>query len=271
VIGLTGCGTTNNELLLKQVNELNRQLTGLRKAQTGVTVTVEDLETRLFLVQDELDTLRTRKQHLSNLPVVRIEPQYGPTTTFDSNANTQSLRTVHASGPLFFDHITEDGRLIKGGAVDAPSTPQPGITATPGKRPSMRGKSRLNKTQYEAVALYKASYEQFKNHQYPDAIEGFRKFVERNPTHGYADNAVYWMGECFYDRGLWLQALKTFQQVIQNYPLGNKAPAAMLKVGLSHQKLKNFDQARQVLRQIRNIYPNSPVSSIAESKLKQLP
>ena len=32
-----------------------------------------------------------------------------------------------------------------------------------------------------------------------DALTGFRKFLARYRTHGYADNAQYWIGECYYD------------------------------------------------------------------------
>ncbi|HIA03361.1 MAG TPA: tol-pal system protein YbgF [Myxococcales bacterium] len=267
---LIGCGTTNNELLLRQVKDLNQQLSELRKSQTGVEVTVDDLETRLFLVQDELDTYRKRGRNISSLPVVRVEPQNGPISIFDSNQDTKAPTSQNESGPLFFDRITDDGTLIRGGA----NMPEALVseTSTRGKRRrTEQHKPRLGKSEVAAVSSYKASYQLLKQQQYQDAIEGFRKFVEKNPTHGYADNAIYWMGECYYARGLWLQALKTFQQVIQNYPLGNKAPDAMLKVGLSHQQLKNNSQARQVLRQVMEIYPDSPVAGLADARLKQLP
>lgn len=267
---LIGCGTTNNELLLRQVKDLNLQLTDVRKSQTGVAVTVEDLETRLFLVQDELDTYRKRSQNISRLPVVRVEPQNGPVSVFDSNQDTKYSPSQNTSGPLFFDRITDDGKLIRGGA-NRPDAHAAETSTKSNRHKTQPNKRRLGKSELAAVSSYKASYQLLKQQQYQDAIDGFRTFVEKNPTHGYADNAIYWMGECYYARGLWLQALKTFQQVIQNYPLGNKSPDAMLKVGLSHQRLKNNRQARQVLQQVMEIYPNSPVANLAGARLKQLP
>jgi tol-pal system protein YbgF len=263
-----GCGTTNNELLLNQVKDLNHQLTEMRKSQAGVTVTVEDLETRLFLVQDELDTYRKRSRNIAQLPVVRVEPQHGPDTFFNPNADTKNDLNPMQSGPLFFDRFDDEGNLIRGGTANAPPAPAPQVRPAPPLTP-IRG--RLNKKQHAAVDRYKISYDLYKKQKYQDALEGFRAFVEQNPTHGYADNAIYWMGECFYDRGLWLQALKTFQQVIQNYPLGNKAPDAMLKVALSHQQLKNYAEARRVLKQVTQIYPDSPIARLAESRLQKLP
>ena len=64
--------------------------------------------------------------------------------------------------------------------------------------------------------------------------------------------------------------MQTFQQVIQAYPLGNKAPDAMLKLGLCYIQLRNVIQAREVLQQVTEIYPKSPVAKIALQRLERL-
>ena len=99
---LFGCGTSNHELTKKHLATLSGQLTDLRKAQAGMSVTIEDLETRLFLVQDELDTHRKRqatvRRQMRNLPVVRVKPQHGPESNFNSTANAGNTKS--SSGPL---------------------------------------------------------------------------------------------------------------------------------------------------------------------------
>jgi TolA-binding protein len=77
------------------------------------------------------------------------------------------------------------------------------------------------------------------------------------------------MGECYYARGLWMKSLETFPQVIQSYPLGNKAPDSMLKAGLCHLKLRNHRQGREVLEQVVQFYPSNPVARIARERLEQ--
>ena len=79
------------------------------------------------------------------------------------------------------------------------------------------------------------------------------------------------MGEAYYDRGLWMKALETFQQIIESYPLGNKVSDAMLKLGLCHQQLGDARQAREVLEQVREIYPNTDAAKVAVSRLEKLP
>lgn len=263
---LFGCGTSNHELTKKHLAALSGQLTDLRKAQAGMSVTIEDLETRLFLVQDELDTHRKRqatvRRQMHNLPVVRVQPQNGPVSNFDSNANTVAPRPDN--GPLAFDTIDDNGNLVRGDGNESTRRARAAIDTKAVQPPP------LKKADHDAVKLYKKSFEHLKKQRYTQAIEGFQTFIKKYPTHNYADNAVYWMGECYYDRALWMKALTTFQQVIQNYPMGNKAPDAMLKIGLSHLRLKNTSQARDVLKQVTEIYPRSPVARLAATKLEAI-
>ena len=105
--------------------------------------------------------------------------------------------------------------------------------------------------------------------KYEDAIEVYTKLVENYPNHGLADNAVYWIGECYYVRGLWHKALSTFQMVIANYPLGNKASDAMFKLGMCYWQLRDFRQSREVWEQLRDMFPGSSAAQLAAARLEQ--
>lgn len=265
----TGCGA-GQQIVEKQLTELNTQLTQLRKNQATMSVTMEDLETRLFLVQDELDTARNgspqARRRMNDLPVVRIQPQHGPESVFDPRANERNQIAQRDDGVLEYDQLTDSGRVVRAG----------GPSETAGHKtvePPMRRTSPppVKQEDRDAKALYSHSYEHLKARRYENAVTGFTEFVERFPNHSYADNAVYWMGECYYARGLWLRALNLFQQVISSYPLGNKSPDAMLKLGLCHHQLRNYSQARDVLTQLTQIYTDNPVAKIAKTRLEQLP
>jgi tol-pal system protein YbgF len=258
---LVGCGVLNQELVSKQLNDLNSRLVQMQKSQAAMVVNFEDLETRVFLVKDELDTYRKRAVRMNprerTLPVIRIRPR-------ETVQSTET--TARRNGGDDYARLDEDRKPRA--RVERRPAARLKTSKAPAQSPTI--KSPLPRSQLEAVRLYKASYALYKNNDYPKAIEGFRRFVEHYPTHGYADNAMYWMGECYYDRGLWMQALKTFQQVIQNYPLGNKVPDAMLKLGLCQYHLKNYKQAREILIQVTEIYPKSPVARIAKTRLSQI-
>lgn len=264
VVAISACAS-GQETMQKQLTDVRQQLLELRKSQARMSVTVEDLETRLFLVQDEMDTARKRMARSRNperdLPVVRIHREPGASANFDPMAD-KPVAKVQPEAVMRYDSLDPTGRVIRGNPVPDAGGPKAKSPPTENRK--------TTKSDRDAMRLYQDSYAHLKGSRFVKALTGFENFVKRFPTHGYADNAVYWMGEAYYARALWLKALQTFQQVLQSYPLGNKAPDAMLKLGLCHQQLKNIRQAREVLRQVREIYPKSPVSKIAAARLEQL-
>jgi len=260
-----GCATSQIEALNSTISEQNQQLTELRQVQASLSVTVEDLETRLFLIKDEFETSRSRNgsavRRMNELPVVRVSPQAAATQA--PPPATMARAQPPTRGVLVFDRLDNQGNVIRGGgSVSSPS-------AATTSNPTATERDVLPQIERDAMNLYRTSMAHLRGDRYQEAIVGFTNFVERYPTHGYADNAIYWMGECYYARGLWMKSLETFQQVIQSYPLGNKAPDSMLKAGLCHLKLRNHRQGREVLEQVVQFYPSNPVARIARERLEQ--
>ena len=267
-VSLGGCATGNQQLVQNQFKKMERELVDVRKNNAAMSVTVEDLETRLFLLQDELDTYRKRAQRANSepsLPIVRLEPRDDPNTFVEAKSSRRNAIATDGASVFEFDHL-ENGQLV--GHAAAPRTAS-AVVSMPAK-PVANSRWKLTAKARDAIRMYRDSYSQYKNNRYENAIAGFQSFVENFPTHSYADNAIYWMGESYYDRGLWRKALQTFQQVIQNYPLENKVPDAMLKLGLCQKQLNNVRQAREILMQVAELFPKSPVARIANDRLKTL-
>jgi tol-pal system protein YbgF len=265
ILSMWGCGTTRTQLVEKGMSSLKQELIDVQKSYSALSVTVEDFETRLFLIQDELDTYRKKAARLQmqepQLPVVRLGPRGDPATVVESKATRRTVVRGDKLTVFEFDQL-RDGKLVRRSGARTRAKKTAAVKSA--VRPTLPAKA------HDAVRLYRQSFEEYKKHRYEAAIAGFQRFVQENPTHGYADNAIYWMGESYYDRGLWRKALQTFQQVIQNYPLENKVPDAMLKLGLCQKQLNNIRQAREILLQVSELYPKSPVARIANSRLKSL-
>jgi tol-pal system protein YbgF len=109
----------------------------------------------------------------------------------------------------------------------------------------------------EAKRDYEAALAQVRAKQYDKALEAFTGFLVRYPDHPYADNAMYWRGECFYAKGELAKATEQFEGLLARFPDGNKAPDALLKVGLCQQKMGSRDRAQQTFAELRERYPKS--------------
>jgi len=116
--------------------------------------------------------------------------------------------------------------------------------------------------------IYNTAYLDFTRGNYQLAITGFRRFIQLFPTSEMADNAQYWIGECFYSLNQLDSATIEFKRVMEKYPNGNKIPAALYKLGLVYQLQNKNALAREHFTQIINNYPASPEAKLAEEKLK---
>ncbi|MGQ9708113.1 MAG: tol-pal system protein YbgF [bacterium] len=120
----------------------------------------------------------------------------------------------------------------------------------------------------DADRIYNTAYLDFTRGDYQMAIVGFRRFIQLFPSSEMADNAQYWVGECFYSLNQLDSAEMEFKLVINQYPEGNKLPAAIYKLGLIYLLQKKRDLAEKQFHEVIEKYPNTPEAKLAEERLK---
>jgi tol-pal system protein YbgF len=109
----------------------------------------------------------------------------------------------------------------------------------------------------EAKRAYESALTQIRSKQYDKALDLLTAFLVRYPDHPYVENATYWRGECFYAKGEYAKAAEQFEGVVARFPYGNKAPDALLKLGLSQQHLGSQEQAQKTFAELKDRYPKS--------------
>ena len=65
------------------------------------------------------------------------------------------------------------------------------------------------------------------------ATQEFGQYVKTYPDTDLAGNAYFYLAEIAYRQGNYQEAAKDYDQVVQNFPSGNKAASAQLKKGFS--------------------------------------
>jgi tol-pal system protein YbgF len=118
--------------------------------------------------------------------------------------------------------------------------------------------------------LYRRSLEALRGGRHVEAAAGFRDFLKQHANHDFADNAQYWLGECYYDQKDYPMALREFRRVVEKYPQGNKVPDALLKVGFAHLALGSTEVGRQTLEQVIHSYPRHEAATLANAKLSEM-
>ena len=108
-----------------------------------------------------------------------------------------------------------------------------------------------------AAPAYDAAMALVNAKQYDRALGAFAAFLVRWPDHPYANNAIYWRGECYFAKGDYTRAADQFEGVVARFPAGSKAPDALLKLGMSRQKLGEPAKAKESFDRLTQIYPQS--------------
>lgn len=118
--------------------------------------------------------------------------------------------------------------------------------------------------------VYERAIEEFNDARYEEAIGSLNEFLGMGPAVDYMDNALFWMGECYYGLGQYGQALGYFQRVVSEYPNGNKVPDSMLKIALTQERLEDPTAARDALQRVVDVYPTTPAAQRAAERLRAL-
>ena len=115
---------------------------------------------------------------------------------------------------------------------------------------------------------YEIAWHAMENRDYRLAISRFKEFLKRHPKSNLADNAQYWIGESHYGLREFDQAILEFDAVRRRYPQGEKVPAALLKQGYAFAELGEKVNARLLLQELVEKYPDTPEAAKAKLRLK---
>ncbi len=122
---------------------------------------------------------------------------------------------------------------------------------------------------YSFEVSYKAALQDYYDEKYEQAIGEFGEILAMAPRSNLADNAQYWIGECYYSMKNYRHALSEFQKVFAHAKT-NKADSAQFKIALCYLKLGDHANTRAELRRLIRDYPKSEFLSKARSELKAL-
>ena len=232
---LLGCATTEDITYLEyRLFNLEERVRKVEKQQRSLSQGLKDLGDQLrgssSAMQSDLGTLKERMEALE-------EDQ-------------------KAKGELLQELLVKLGKLER----DLKELKE-------AKLRTSRPRRELSKTPEE---LYHLAFDALRQGDYPRASKLFSEFLKRFPEHELADNAQFWLGECFFKQKDYERAILEYEKVLSRYPKGNKVPAAMLKEGLAFLALGDEVTGRYLLQKLIKKYPSSPEAELARQRLKVL-
>ena len=81
--------------------------------------------------------------------------------------------------------------------------------------------------------------------------------MEKYPKDIKVPSAYYWLGESLFVREKYPDAVLAYGEIIKNHKKHEKAPASLLKIGISFSNLDKKKESCDALKNILKQYPNS--------------
>jgi len=260
-----------------EVDQLHRSIEAMRAQNAAYAKQVEELENRLFILSDQLESRKVNDEKVEapRLPTVALHPATTSLSNMVANmvpAGTEpdSEPEVEYAGEAAKSSTHRPVLRMRGDAAEVSIMREP-PAAQPMVRVTREGSPRASRDDgAEAVGLYRKSFEALRAGKPEEAAQGFKEFLRAFPASDLADNSQYWLGECYYDRKDFTQAVREFRRVVERYPNGNKVPDALLKVGFSYLALGSAEAGKQTLTQLQRSYPRHEAAVLAGARLADL-
>lgn len=105
--------------------------------------------------------------------------------------------------------------------------------------------------------LYNDAFKKLQDGDYAGAERGFKAFLQSNPKHALAGNAQYWLGETYYARRDYQNAMTAFAEGYKVYKTSPKGPDNLLKFGVTLAVLGRKADACAVFAKFNADYPRA--------------
>lgn len=151
----------------------------------------------------------------------------------------------------------------------------PPVDDNPGSNPRSLEPTETSRNQTIAGSpdeqqLFRDATAQYSKGEFEQALRGFQDLLDQYPNSRLADDAQYMIGESYYGMKEYVDAVTEYDQVIKRYPDSDRIAGARLKKAFSLTALGKKGQAVVELQQIVQRYPSSKEAQIARQRLAEL-
>ncbi len=118
---------------------------------------------------------------------------------------------------------------------------------------------------------FNAAVDAYRAGQYPQAEEQFKAFIAANGSHKLAPDAIFYLGETYFQRSRPREAAEQYLKLSTDYAKSTRAPEGMLRLGQSLAMLGSNEQACATFAEVGKRYPTAapPIKKSAEREMQK--
>lgn len=268
---VSGCVSPQQvELLERDQRRLRNDVGAMQADIDGMRTSLADTRANMQQMQRDLSAIRERIDETR----VQVGRQIGQT----SRDGDQRVKTLEARLLKLEDDAKAQAELLKKrdaevqqlrDTAQAAQAAQAAAQAEQASAPNGLAEAALGESD-GARRDFESGWRLFERRDYRAAAGRFREFVKKYPKSRIAGNAQYWLAESHYGLKEYDKAIVEFDEMRRRYPQSDKVAGALLRQGFAFAELGEKLNARLVLQDVVEKYPQSPESARAKQKLKSL-
>ncbi|MBN2718205.1 MAG: tetratricopeptide repeat protein [Deltaproteobacteria bacterium] len=290
---MTGCAASARQEADSQLKSLEKQVMQLKAENANLQARTRELDDKILLYEKK-QALNGQKKAHDNMRTVRLVPEAemgAPVDDEESSVsfrerfddsdnvdaardddkrpvlklNESALAAYQASGSIQGDVPTTNPR--------GPSVPRPWndvpLTNRGDNLGVLSSDGQLQQAEEDSMALFNAAYRSYNNQDYASALAGFSTFLQRESNHRFADNAMFWIAECYLAQGKQLKAVGEFERLLHRYPRSEQAASSLYRIGYVYDQMNDFDRAREYYFKVVEKYPGSEAARKASKRMAE--
>jgi tol-pal system protein YbgF len=118
--------------------------------------------------------------------------------------------------------------------------------------------------------MYNTSLADFTAGQWALCIDGFNTYLRNFSRTDLADDAQWYIGECYHQDGKFAESIEAYNRVITNYPKGDRVPDAYYKRGIALSAMGQNDRARESFEALMKLFPEHDTARLAKQQLDRI-
>lgn len=118
-----------------------------------------------------------------------------------------------------------------------------------------------------AVQLYRKANILFESERYADANLAYSNFLEKYPDHPLAGSAQFKIGEGYFRRKEYKQAVQEFQKVLTSYDRSPAISATLRDLSEAEDALDRPQEAARYRQQLTSLFPSSPAAQFPQTSV----
>jgi tol-pal system protein YbgF len=244
-------------MLQEQTQQLQQQLTAAidQLAATLKTITARVDDQAAASRKSFADQKLAVDQFGSDLRIVRERIDENTVRITSLSQEVEALRLAIPQFPTAPAVPADPSAAVPPGTTPDPAAPAAQVALAPGMTPQR---------------LYNTALADFTAGQWALCIEGFNTYLRSFARTDLADDAQWYVGECYQQDGKFSEAIDAYNRVISGYPKGDRVPDAYYKRGMALGAMGQTDRARESFETLMKTYPDHDMSRMAKQQLDRL-